>query len=281
MLSGALSKMRIEPGKGFDDISSPLLPAQYFLRAGDKELALNDFLGKRIRLKFLARISCSHCGRVTPKSYSQGYCYPCFRKLAACDMCIVKPSQCHFAAGTCREPEWAATHCMTQHVVYLANSTGIKVGITRSSQMPTRWLDQGAIQALPLFQVESRRLSGLLEDMFAEHVTDRTQWQALLKSAGESLDISDWRERLLSMCASTLDDLQQQYPGQIQPWSGAEQRFDYPVQVWPEKIRSIDLEKAGELQGELQGIKGQYLILDCGVINIRKYTSYHVEFSAE
>ena len=140
---GSLSKMAVRLGE----------TAQYAFRLDEQEVPVNPLLGKRVRLEFLGAIHCTHCGRKTKKSFSQGYCYPCFTKLAQCDSCIVSPEKCHFDAGTCREPEWGERFCMTDHVVYLANSSGVKVGITRASQIPTRWLDQGASQALSLIHI--------------------------------------------------------------------------------------------------------------------------------
>ena len=104
---GALSKMgtRLEQ------------PVQYSLRLGEQDLDLNALLGQGVRLEYLGAIHCSHCGRKTKKSFSQGYCYPCFSKLAQCDTCIMSPERCHYAAGTCREPAWGEQFCMTEHVV--------------------------------------------------------------------------------------------------------------------------------------------------------------------
>ncbi|HAB91636.1 MAG TPA: DUF2797 domain-containing protein, partial [Pseudomonas sp.] len=127
---GAISKMRIALDA----------PAQYSLRLNDEQHALNPLIGQTLRLEFLGSINCTHCDRLTKKSFGQGYCWPCFSKLAQCDSCMMSPEKCHYDAGTCREPEWAQDFCMTDHFVYLANSTGVKVGITRSSQLPTRWL---------------------------------------------------------------------------------------------------------------------------------------------
>ena len=133
---GALSKMAAQLDA----------PVQYSFRLGDELLPVNPLIGKSLRLEFLGAIHCTHCGRKTKSSYSQGYCYPCMQKLAQCDICIMSPERCHYEAGTCREPSWGEQFCMTDHIVYLANSSGIKVGITRATQIPTRWIDQGAVQ---------------------------------------------------------------------------------------------------------------------------------------
>ena len=272
-LQGALSKLAIS----LDEQGN----AHYQLRLGEQVLSLNPFLGQSITLEFLGQIHCCHCGRLTKKSFSQGYCYPCFKKLAQCDSCIMSPEKCHYAAGTCREPSWGEQFCMTEHVVYLANSTGFKVGITRASQMPTRWLDQGARQAVPMLRVATRQQSGLLEDAIRAHVTDRTNWRALLKGDTPLLDLPAERERLLGLCQDAISELQQRFGLQaIQPVDISPLEINYPVEAYPSKVVSLDLEKTPQVSGRLLGLKGQYLILDSGVINLRKFTAYQVAFSA-
>jgi hypothetical protein len=272
-LSGALRKMATAHVTGE--------PVQYRLPLGEAQLPLNQLLGRRVALEYHGSISCLHCGRATRKSFNQGYCYPCFRSLAACDSCIVSPEKCHFDAGTCREPVWAAQFCHTPHVVYLANSSGLKVGITRGTQLPTRWLDQGAVQALPILRVETRQQSGLVETVLKQHVADRTNWRAMLRGQVEELDLRAERDRLLALCRDELAALQQRFGLQaIQPLAAEPLRFDYPVLEYPVKVSSLDLEKSPSVTGTLLGIKGQYLILDAGVINIRKFGAYQVTFRA-
>lgn len=268
---GAISKMRIALDA----------PAQYSLRLNDAQYALNPLIGQTVRLEFLGSIHCTHCDRVTKKSFGQGYCWPCFSKLAQCDSCMMSPEKCHFDAGTCREPEWAQDFCMTDHFVYLANSTGVKVGITRSSQLPTRWLDQGAIQAVPIFRVATRQQSGFVEDVLRSQVADRTNWRALLKGDVEPVDLIAIREQLLERCAEPLQALQQRFGLQaIQPITDVDVlEMAYPVEAYPAKISSFNLDKKPVAEGTLIGIKGQYLLFDTGVINIRKYTSYQLSVS--
>ncbi len=251
---------------------------QYTLRLDALEIPLNALLGRSITLRYANTIHCIHCGRKTKKSFNQGYCYPCFTRLAQCDLCIVKPELCHFAAGTCREPDWAQQHCFQPHYVYLANSSGIKVGITRASQLPTRWIDQGASAAIPLFKVDSRRLSGLIEVRFKSHVADRTQWQRMLKGPAEPLDLKAKRDELLALTASELESLRNEFGNQsIESLVDADNvEINYPVLAYPSKVKSFNFEKTPEVSGILQGIKGQYLILDTGVINIRKFAGYEV-----
>lgn len=251
---------------------------QYSFRLGNTLVPVNPLIGKPLRLHYLGAIHCSHCGKRTKSSYSQGYCYPCMTKLAQCDMCIMAPERCHYDAGTCRDPSWGEQFCMTDHVVYLANSSGIKVGITRATQLPTRWLDQGASQALPILRVATRQQSGLVEDLLRSQVPDRTNWRALLKGDAALLDLPALRDQVLEACAEGLGQLQARFGLQaIQPLTDAEVvHMTYPVQAYPTKVVSFNLDKTPIVEGTLLGIKGQYLIFDTGVINIRKYTAYQL-----
>ncbi|QGW79945.1 DUF2797 domain-containing protein [Pseudomonas alkylphenolica] len=271
----------IELGRGSISKMSARLDApvvQYAFRLGEQEVPVNPLIGKTLRLEYLGAIHCSHCGRKTKTSFSQGYCYPCMTKLAQCDVCIMAPEKCHYDQGTCREPSWGEQFCMTDHVVYLANSSGIKVGITRASQLPTRWLDQGASQALPIVRVATRQQSGLVEDLFRSQVADRTNWRALLKGDAEAVDLLAVRDQLFASCAEGFSALQTRFGLQaIQPLNDAEVvEIRYPVEAYPSKIVSFNLDKNPVAEGTLLGIKGQYLIFDTGVINIRKYTAYQL-----
>lgn len=269
---GALNKMAVRLGD----------PVQYAFRLGEEKVPVNPLIGKSLRLEYLGEIHCTHCGRRTNKSFSQGYCYPCFKKLPQCDSCIVSPEKCHHELGTCRDPQWGEQFCMTDHVVYLANSSGIKVGITRATQLPTRWLDQGASQALPILRVATRQQSGLVEDLLRSQVADRTNWRALLKGDAVPVDLAAMREQLFNGCREGLEALQRRFGLQaIQLLDDAETvEIRYPVEVYPSKIASFDLDKTPVVEGTLLGIKGQYLIFDTGVINIRKYTAYQLAVSA-
>lgn len=274
---GALRKMETELIE-----SDGRASVKYQLIVGDEKVDMQPFIGKPIKLQYTGAINCQHCGRKSNKSFSQGFCYPCFKKLPQCDTCIMSPEKCHYFEGTCRDSEWGDQYCMQDHYVYLANSTGVKVGITRGTQIPTRWMDQGAIQALPIFKVSNRLQSGMVEVMFKNHVADKTNWRKMLKGEVEVLGLAAKRDELLAECKDEIDNLQQQYGVQaIQVIKDADViDIDYPVEQYPEKISSLNFDKTPLVEGVLQGIKGQYLILDIGVINIRKFTSYHVQFSA-
>lgn len=252
---------------------------RYTLPEGGAAHCVNDWLGRSVRLDFTGAIHCVACDRLTKKSFNQGYCFPCLRKLAACDSCIVSPEKCHLAEGTCREPDWAETHCQVPHIVYLANTSSVKVGITRETQLPTRWIDQGATQAKPIARVATRHYSGLLEVLCAKEVGDRTAWQTMLKGNAAPQDLEQIRQQLMSSCEAGIADLVLNYgAGSFEFLQDAgETHIDYPVLSWPEKVKAHNFDKQTSIEGTLMGIKGQYLMLDTGVLNIRKFGGYEVE----
>lgn len=253
---------------------------EYNLALGQHSLALNPLIGKHLTLEFSGNINCSECNRKTKKSYSQGFCYVCMTKLAKCDMCIMKPETCHFAQGTCREPQWGEANCFVDHFVYLANTTAIKVGITRHTQIPTRWIDQGANQALPIFKVKSRIISGLVEIALAEFIADKTNWRNMLKSKAETLDLKARANELIPQIEEKLADIKLNYGEDAFERLDAEVvDIDFPVLEYPTKISSFNFDKTPLVSGTLMGIKGQYLYFDTGVINIRKFSSYEVTAS--
>ena len=271
-VTGHLAKMQVELDQ----------QVQYFLPLDDHREPLNALLGKQIRLEYLGDIHCTHCGKRSKKSFSQGYCYPCFTKLPQCDTCIMSPEKCHYEQGTCRDPSWGEEFCFTDHYVYLANSSGVKVGITRGSQIPTRWIDQGATQAMPIFRVKSRYQAGLIEDCLREHVADRTHWQKMLKGNSDAVDLEEIRDSIIAQSDSGLSAIEQKF-GLLAIQRLYHQQIvdiNFPVLEFPEKVKSLNFDKQPVVEGVLQGIKGQYLILDTGVINIRKFTAYNVQFSA-
>lgn len=271
-VAGSLDKLEIRPRADGQ--------AQYHLALGAERVALNTLLETQLHFRFNGKIHCSHCAKLTMKSFAQGYCYACFIKLAQCDSCIMAPEKCHHHLGTCREPDWAAQICFAPHIVYLANSSGVKVGITRATQMPTRWLDQGAVQALPIVRVASRRLSGLIEDLFRQQVADKTSWQKLLKGDAPSVDLVAQRDALFAQFAEPLAQMKATYGDHaIELLDVDEQRFSYPVLSYPTKVVSHNFDKDPSVSGRLLGLKGQYLLLDTGVINLRKFTSYQVSFA--
>jgi len=269
---GIVRKMRSRLGQ----------PVSYSARLDDNEIALNPLIDQQLKLIFSGSIYCIHCNRKTNKSFNQGYCYPCFQKLAQCDSCIIHPERCHFEQGTCREPAWGEKYCMQDHIVYLANSSGLKVGITRATQVPTRWIDQGATQALAIMRVRSRLQSGTLEMAFKQHVADKTNWRDMLKGKAAELDMAGERDRLLAACEEDVKELMARFGFfAISVLKGIDAvSIDYPVQAYPEKITSLNFDKEPVVSGILKGIKGQYLIFDSGVINLRRFSGYEVELQA-
>ena len=250
-------------------------PVSYRLEMGGQSITLNDWLGKSVRIEYLQQIECIYCGRSTKKSFNQGFCYPCFASLAQCDMCILSPEKCHFHLGTCREPEWAQAHCMRPHVIYLSNTSGVKIGITRESQVPTRWIDQGALQALPILRVSQRYHAGLIEQAFKQYLNDRTNWRNMLKNEVAPVDLYDVFDSYWSKVKAGLDETLLADIEVIADSDGIVD-FTYPALKYPIKISSFNLDKNPEAQGILEAIKGQYLIFDNGVINSRKYGGYLV-----
>lgn len=264
MIQGQLFKMRVIQGE----------TVSYRLRLGKDEHDLTPFLGQAIKLSFTGEIRCIECGKSTKKSWQQGHCYPCTLKLASCDICIVKPELCHYAQGTCRQPQWGEENCLRPHIVYLANSSGLKVGITREAQVPTRWMDQGAMQALPIMRVDERLKSGQVERMIGEVVPDKTHWQKLLKGMPEPLDLVAERDAIFDRLKERLA------PFKVERLDSPVQTFKYPVLEWPTKIKSYNPEKHPVIEDRLIGIKGQYLMFEDGVINIRSNAGHVITWES-
>ncbi len=261
MYSGSIRKMTARAST----------PVEYALPIGDGSLSLNPLLGQRLRLEWTGEISCIHCSRSIKKSFNQGYCYPCFRRLARCDRCVVKPELCHFDQGTCREPDWGRSECLVPHTVYLANSSSLKVGITRGLDPTARWIDQGATQAMPIRIVPSRLDAGRVEVALKDFVADKTNWRRMLQGSPDPLDLASERDRLMQALESAQPKLA--LPGSA-PGDSPVTTLHYPVIEYPSKVVSHNLDRDPVLEGTLQGIKGQYLILDREVINLRKYGGY-------
>jgi hypothetical protein len=239
---------------------------QYTLPIGDELLGMNALIGKKISLEFNGKIICAHCGNTTKKSYSQGFCFPCCQALAKCDLCIMKPETCHHHLGTCREPLWGLDNCFSPHIVYLANSSGIKVGITRAGNIPHRWIDQGAVEVLPILEVPTRLQSGKFEIQLKAFVADKTNWRKMLKNDIENIDLIEKKSELLAKINTEGAKILNAEPLKI----------IYPVHVYPSKIISLNFDKTPLIQGVLQGVKGQYLLFDTGVLNIRKFSAYNI-----
>ncbi len=259
---GNLLKMR----SALDD------PVSYHLPVGSAEIHLNALLGKPIRVEYQHRINCIRCGRETSKSFVQGYCYPCFISAPETDACILHPERCRAHEGISRDMEWSKHHCLIDHYVYLALSGGLKVGVTRHSQVPTRWIDQGARKAIRIARTANRYTAGLIEVFLKNHMNDKTNWRHMLTNQlATGIDLQKERNKVRARLPEEYADL----------WVDEDEILEihYPVLEYSLKVKSLNFDKDNVVAGQLQGIKGQYLILDGGrVINIRKFGGYRVIF---
>ena len=229
---------------------------------------MNELIGTQITLEYLGHIHCIKCGRETRKSFAQGYCYPCFTTAPETEECVLRPELCRAHEGVARDMEYAKKHCLSDQVVYLSLTSGIKVGVTRSSQVPTRWIDQGAIRAVEFARTPNRYSAGRLEVAMKDHLADKTNWRKMLSGSDPGdVDLLKEKQRLSALV-----------PTDFVPYITKNQQeveLEYPVISYPEKIKSLNFEKDPLVSGELTGIKGQYLMLDQNrVINMRKFGGY-------
>ncbi|MBA4542799.1 MULTISPECIES: DUF2797 domain-containing protein [Thermoactinomyces] len=244
-------------------------PVEYALQLDDQEIGLNARLGQEVQITFLGERNCIFCGRKTKKFYgNNSSCFNCFRKLPDNDICIVRPERCHFHEGTCRDPEFGRHHCMQPHIVYLALSSDVKVGITRKTNRLKRWVDQGAVAALPLMEVPTRKDAGEIEVFLSQYITDKTNWRKMLKNETADIDLLQTRADLIEKLPDAYRRYLIEEPQVLQ--------FDYPHIGTPTKITSFNLEKQETISGKLIGVKAQYLILDNGVFGVRKHAGFKV-----
>lgn len=239
----------------------------------DEIVNMNNFIGSSLELEFTGDINCISCQRRVTKTFNQGYCFPCFQKLAECDICIVKPELCHFEEGTCRDNDFAEKNCNTDHYVYLSLTSGIKIGITRAVNLPHRWIDQGASQAIKVLKVNRRKDAGIIESEIAKSFADKTNWRKMLKNEAEPCDLIQQKQEILERAReiAAIAEIK------IEESDDEITNIEYPVEEYPQKIKSHNFDKNPIVSGTLLGIKGQYLIFDTGVINIRKFAGYRVQ----
>lgn len=263
MARGNIRKMHVE----YQD------PIKYQLSMGDEIIDMNALIGQDIQFNWTGTINCVACGNSIKKAFGQGFCFPCFRDSPQNSECIIRPELCEAHLGNGRDVEWEEKHHNQPHVVYLALASGSKVGVTRNDQVPTRWIDQGAWKAIKLAEVPYRQLAGEIEVTLKDYIGDKTHWQKMLKNVlATDLDLLDEKDRMANHLPEPLQEL---ISDDDQIWE-----INYPVIEFPEKVKSINLEKLPEISGNLRGIKGQYLIFDEGrVINVRKYSGYLMELN--
>lgn len=250
-------------------------PVQYFLNLQGEELNLTDLVGTKMKIEFQGQINCINCGRLTKKSFAQGFCYPCFMNAPQNAECIIRPELCEAHLGKGRDPEWEERNHNQPHVVYMALSSGIKVGVTRLTQVPYRWIDQGASKAIILAETENRYQAGMIEVNLKQFVSDKTPWQRMLKNeVATNIDLVESKDILL-------DKLDEDWHFLVSDDDEITE-IEYPHLRFPQKVKSHNLDKEAVLEGCLEAIKGQYLIFDGGrVINIRKYGGYYVQIEVE
>jgi len=257
---GVLKKMLTENGS----------PINYYLNLENDFLNLNQLIDKSINIKFV-KYQCLNCGK-DKKIYRQGYCYDCFYKTPQTGDWIMHPelSTAHLDKED-RDLEYEKEVQLKPHIVYLANSSNVKVGVTRKSQVPTRWIDQGAHEALVFIEVPNRYLAGITEVALKEHVSDKTNWRKMLTNTITDVDLKAQKEQLSRFI-----------PEEVKPYFGLDTdavHLDFPVTQYPVKVKSLSLDKTPEFTGTLKGIKGQYLIFEDGtVFNVRSYEGYVVKF---
>ena len=258
---GTLSKMQTE----FES------PIQYYLVFENSFLNLNQLLGKQMEIEFQG-YQCLNCGKAK-KIFRQGFCYDCFMSSPAVGDWIMKPelSTAHLDIED-RDLAYEKRVQLQPHVVYLALSSEVKVGVTRKTQVPTRWIDQGAVQAIPIVEVPNRYLAGITEVALKNHFADKTNWQKMLKNEVPNMDLITERNKVFDWL-----------PNEVKDYFPKEEKIiqlNFPVLQYPKKVTSLNLDKTPNFSGTLTGIKGQYLLFEDGtVFNVRTYEGYVVKMS--
>jgi hypothetical protein len=257
---GVLTKMQTEIGD----------PIQYYLVFEDSFIHVNQLLNKEIEINFVG-YQCLNCGK-KKKIYRQGFCYECFYSSAAVGDWIMKPelSTAHLGIED-RDLAYEQQAQLQPHIVYLALSSEVKVGVTRKTQVPTRWIDQGATQAIAIVEVPNRYLAGITEVALKDHYADKTNWRKMLQNTAESFDLIAEKAKVESLI-----------PAEVQEYFYAQKNdlyeLHYPVLSYPAKVNSLNLDKSPSFKGKLTGIKGQYLLFENGtVFNVRGSEGYVVD----
>jgi hypothetical protein len=249
--TGVLTKMQTE----FLD------PIQYYLVFESDFIHMNQLINKTIEIKHVGH-QCLSCGLDKP-IYRQGFCKSCFFDKPIAGDWIMRPelSTAHLGKED-RDLEYEKKVQLQPHIVYLANSSNVKVGVTRKSQVPTRWIDQGAHEAIEIVEVPNRYLAGITEVALKDHVADKTNWRKMLRNDNVDEDLTEWRQRLKTYIPDEVKDYFIK--------NNTETQLHFPVEHYPEKPKSLNIEKQVTYTGKLVGIKGQYLIFeDNTVFNIR------------
>ena len=242
----------------------------YQIPIDDKLFPISDYLGENISFEYLQEIHCVACNRLINKSFAQGYCYPCFISLPQTSECILRPELCRAHKGESRDMEWSKYHCLQDHFVYIALTAGAKVGVTRATQIPTRWIDQGAVQAVKLAKTSNRYEAGVIEIELKKYISDRTSWQKMLKNDIDySIDIVELKNHLINQISKKNHKFILENSKVVD--------INYPYISFPEKVKSVNFLKESKIEGKLIAVKGQYLLFNNDqVLNIRKHSGFKV-----
>ena len=243
---------------------------QYFAKSTDGLVSMHDLVGKEIKIHFGGEIECRKCNKSLKKTFGEGFCFQCFSDAPEAAPCIIRPELCEAHLGKGRDVEWEEKHHNQPHYVYLAKSSHIKVGITRVTNLPSRWIDQGASEAMVIAEVPYRQLAGEMEVELKDMYSDKTSWQRMLKNEVSNDDLEDEMDRIETFIGSDLGDYLVDDLDVI--------KLNYPVIAFPEKVKSLKLDKQPIIEKKLNGIKGQYLIFDDNtVMNWRSHTGYWID----
>ena len=245
----------------------------YHMNINNDKILMNSLLGHQLEFHHTGIIHCVACGKITKKSFGQGFCYPCFMSSPLNSPCIINPELCEAHLGKGRDILWEEEHHNKTHFVYLANSGGVKVGVTREDQIPTRWIDQGADSAVVFARTPYRRLAGEIEIVLKNFISDKTNWRKMLQNVPDSsVDLIAQKE-----------EIAEQLPPALQEYyieDNSILNLHYPFIQQPVKINSVGFEKKNIIGGRLIGIKGQYLLFENNdVVNIRNQQGYQVSFT--
>lgn len=257
--TGVLKKMKTELGS----------EVQYYLDFPDDFVHVNALLDRKINLQFKG-YQCLNCGQ-DKQIFSQGFCYDCFMKSPLTGEWIIKPelSVAHLNQED-RDLKYEQRVQLQPHIVYLANSSHIKVGVTRKTQIPTRWIDQGAHEAIPILETPNRYLAGMAEVALKDHISDKTNWRNMLSNKTENQDLYKTQQELKNYLPEELSDFVIDHPEKTE--------INFPVLEYPTKVKSFSFKKDLSYEGILKGIKGQYLIFeDNTVFNVRSNSGYIAE----
>ena len=263
---GNIRKMR----SSLSDVVQYSLPLKDVLEQSE-EIELNKLIGNKIKVSFDGDIHCVVTGKKIKKTFGEGMSYEAFMNSPQASPSIIRPELSRIHEGVAlRDEEWERAHHLQPHYTYLSLTSAVKVGVTRSIQIPTRWIDQGAVQGIILAETPYRQLAGLIEVTLKDYVTDKTNWRKMLKNEyDDSISLIDRKNDLL-------DVLPEEFHEFIYD-DDSITNISYPVNEYPEKVSSLKLEKVNEIEDKLVGIKGQYLIFENGVMNVRSHSGYRVK----